>query len=163
MGGSGIFGSRHDRRWPGVPARTRRGGRRHAQATVRRAFTLAELMVAVAVLLVLMTMVGWIFATATHATSVATASNELMGSARAIQAQIDRDFQGLLKDRFIGIWYQLSPDPTDPTWDGGSTPTKWLRTDRIVFSTAGDQSTIQQMDTLGAPVCAQRGADVLRP
>jgi len=98
-------------------------------------------MVSVAVLLVLMTMVAWIFSTATRASSVATASNELNAFARAAENQFGRDLDGLLKDSFIGIWYQLTEDPRY----AGASPKRYLRTDRIVFFTAGDHSSIKQL------------------
>ncbi|HQE45500.1 MAG TPA: type II secretion system protein, partial [Phycisphaerae bacterium] len=112
-----------------------------ARRGLRPGFTLAELMVSVAVLLVLMTMVAWIFSTATRASSVATASNELNAFARAAENQFGRDFDGLLKDSFIGIWYQLTEDPRY----AGASPKRYLRTDRIVFFTAGDHSSIKQL------------------
>ncbi|HOL27804.1 MAG TPA: prepilin-type N-terminal cleavage/methylation domain-containing protein [Phycisphaerae bacterium] len=112
-----------------------------ARRGLRPGFTLAELMVSVAVLLVLMTMVAWIFSTATRASSVATASNELNAFARAAENQFGRDLDGLLKDSFIGIWYQLTEDPRY----AGASPKRYLRTDRIVFFTAGDHSSIKQL------------------
>lgn len=112
---------------------------------IRAGFTLAELMVSVAVLLILMTMVGWIFATATGASSKATANNELMGGVRAAQGQMAEDFgariprDGMGRPTFMGIWYQLTPDPRYST----STPTRYLRTDRIVFYTLVDDMVRQ--------------------
>lgn len=100
---------------------------------VRRGFTLAELMVSVAVLLILMTMVGWIFSTATRASGVATANNELMGLTRAAKDQLASDLNSRIatdltgKSTFMAIWYQLTPDPR---YAG-----RYLRTDRIVFYT----------------------------
>lgn len=122
----------------------------HSQPSVlpiRPAFTLAELMVSVAVLLVLMAMVGWIFSTATRSSGIATASNELNNAARAAETQFGRDFGGLIKNSFIGIWYQLSEDPRY----AGQTPKRYLRTDRIVFFTAGDHSSIRQLMGPGDP------------
>jgi hypothetical protein len=97
-------------------------------------------MVAVAVLLILLTMVGWIFSTATRASGTATGNNEIMGGGRAAEGKLLQDFNGLLKSGFIGIWYQLTPDPRFASGSG-----HYLRTDRMVFYTTGDHSTIRQM------------------
>ncbi|GMU23008.1 MAG: hypothetical protein AMXMBFR13_30920 [Phycisphaerae bacterium] len=98
-------------------------------------------MVSIGVLLLLMTMVGWIFATATRSSGVATANNEMMHLYRTAERQLRRDFEGLLDDAFIGTWYQLTavPDPANPT------TTKLVRTDRIVFFSAGDHKSVQNL------------------
>jgi prepilin-type N-terminal cleavage/methylation domain-containing protein len=113
----------------------------NAHLARRRGFTLAELMVSVGVLLVLLMMVSMIFSTATQASSKATANNEICARLRTLERQLRNDFNGLQKDAFIGIWYQLTPypDPDDPTTN------EWVRTDRLVFFTAGDHSTINQV------------------
>lgn len=120
------------------------------QARWRRGFTLMELMVSISVLLLLLTMVAWIFRTATHASGIATASNEQMGTLRTAEQQLGVDFEGLLRDSYFAMWYQLTqvPDPANPT------QSKWVRTDRMVFFTAGDHSSIIQLvdqsDLLGS-------------
>jgi prepilin-type N-terminal cleavage/methylation domain-containing protein len=147
MGTSCVVGTRREGMRPRTDGRRRAVVLRRSPAALRPAFTLAELMVSVAVLLILMMMVGWIFSTATRSSTAAMANNETMGNARAADDQFSRDFRGMLKDRFIGIWYQLTPDPRYP----GATPPRYLRTDRIVFFTSGDHSTIRQLDAQTPP------------
>ncbi len=121
--------------------------RRYRPSPIRRpGFTLAELMVSVGVLVMLLMMVSMIFSTATRASSKATANNEICGKLRTLERQLRTDLQGIPKGAFLGIWYQLTPypNPDDPTTN------EWIRTDRLVFFTAGDHSTINQVqDTTG--------------
>lgn len=103
----------------------------------RRAFTLAELMVSVGVLILLLTMVGMIFKMATDASSQAIANNAVMGRLRTLEHQLRQDIMGLKTDAFIGLWYQIVdsgwPDPNNP---GQNIP---VRSDRIVFFGTGAQ------------------------
>ncbi|MHC4445028.1 MAG: hypothetical protein ACYTA5_20715 [Planctomycetota bacterium] len=96
-------------------------------------------MVSISVLLLLLAMVGAIFSMATKASSRANANNEIMGNLRALERQITQDLEGLQKESFMGIWYQLSD--MDP--GTGSGEVDLVRTDCIVFYTAGDHATIQ--------------------
>lgn len=127
----------------GVAFAPRRGVGGLARPRLRPGFTLAELMVSVGVLMLLLSMVGWIFSTATRSSLVATANNENMSTFRTAERQFRQDFEGLIRNAFVGVWYQLTdvPDPQNPV----PTAIRRIRTDRLVFFTAGDHSSIEQM------------------
>lgn len=117
----------------------------------RHGFTLVEMMVSVGVLVLLLGMVGLIFGMATDASSKATASNQLMGRLRTLEQQIRRDLAGLQKDRFIGIWYQL-------TNIGDNANPFYVRTDRLVFFASGDHSSsLQCINRFGGPGTGNTG------
>jgi len=102
---------------------------------MKKAFTITELLVAVAVLAVTMAAVGGIFKMAIDSQRTAGATSEIMRNLRAITDQINADFKGFRAGPVAAIVYQL-PDPAsaDPN----------LRSDRLVFFANGDfQSTRQ--------------------
>jgi len=126
--------------------RAPRAGRR------RRAFTLAELLVSVAIMSLLLITVGAIFAMSTRATGLANANNEVMNSLRALEQQIRQDFRGLRRDAFLGLCYNYLPprrvDPNRPELAA-------VRSDWIVFFANGDFQTIaQQWDQTSIPPSA---------
>jgi len=107
----------------------------------RRGFTLAELLVAIAVMSLLLITVGAIFAMSTRATSLANANNEVMNKLRALEQQLRQDFRGLRRDAFLGLCYNYLPprmvDPNRPEYAA-------VRSDWIVFFANGDFQTIRQ-------------------
>ncbi|UCD28065.1 MAG: type II secretion system protein, partial [Planctomycetota bacterium] len=119
-----------------------------SQRQKRPGFTLMELMVSIAVLLLLLTMIGTIFAMATRASSQAHANNEVMLNLRTLQDQIGQDLDGLQQEAFIGSWYQLTTvtDPDQPVDPNNLTQpnTMLVRTDRIVFFNAQKNHSINQ-------------------
>jgi prepilin-type N-terminal cleavage/methylation domain-containing protein len=103
---------------------------------MRKAFTITELLVAVAVLAVTMTAVGGIFKMAIDSQRTAEATSEIMRNLRAITDQINADFKGFRPGPAAAIVFQV----TDPN----IVPDPNIRSDRIVFFANGDfQSTRQ--------------------
>jgi len=68
-----------------------------------RAFTLMEMLVAVALLVLIIVGVGIVFSSAGRAVSVSQVTLELMSNTRAVQQQIERDIGGISPDGFIVI------------------------------------------------------------
>ncbi len=99
---------------------------------MKKAFTLIELAVAVAILGIVMVMAGAIFKVSIASQRTAAANAEIMRKLRAITEQLDADFEGLIR---------TIPGRTDIETGGGD-PNK--NADRIAFLAQGDfQSTMQ--------------------
>jgi len=100
---------------------------------MRRAFTLLELVVAIAILAVVMAMSGVIFRAGIQSYRMAKANGEILRKFRVITDQLDRDLGGLCKEGEIFLVW-----PTDP-----SDPEKRAGTDRLMFFTKGDFQSYQ--------------------
>jgi prepilin-type N-terminal cleavage/methylation domain-containing protein len=100
----------------------------------RRAFTLIELVVAIAILVMVISFAGVIFKVSINAYRTATASTEIMQKLRAITDQLNRDFKGFRKDGYLILHSELlnrqeygnSPAPAD------------FRADRVCYFSTGD-------------------------
>jgi len=100
----------------------------------RRAFTLIELVVAIAILVMVISFAGVIFKVSINAYRIATASTEVMQKLRAITDQLNRDFKGFRKDGYLILHsdvlsrkeYGNSPAPAD------------FRADRVCYFSTGD-------------------------
>jgi len=101
---------------------------------MRKAFTLIELVVAVALLGMMLSFASVIFKVSIGAHRTAVANAEIMQKLRAISDQLDADFKGLRKDgEIFVIW---SAVPVDDANDG--TIDRYERFDRIMFFANGD-------------------------
>jgi len=99
----------------------------------RKAFTLIELVVSIAVLAVIVTISGTVFQVTIDTYRQASAQNEIMRKFRAITEQIDEDFNGFIKDApAAAIFHSTSGEPDA------------IRSDRMVFFSAGDFQTTRQ-------------------
>ncbi|NIP23162.1 MAG: prepilin-type N-terminal cleavage/methylation domain-containing protein [Phycisphaerae bacterium] len=95
-----------------------------------RGFTLIELVVAIAIMVMMISFAAVIFKVSIKAHRTASANAEIMQKLRAITDQWDRDFKDLRKDAPFMIWF--FQDATDPD----------QRYDQIMFFADGDfQST----------------------
>jgi len=88
---------------------------------MRKAFTLIELVVAVAILAMVISFAGVIFKVSIGAYRIAIANAEIMRKLRAITDQLNTDFKGVRKDCPIGVYG-----------------------DHVVFFANGDFQTIRQ-------------------
>ena len=86
------------------------GAARRPQSSARstqhcriRGFTLAEMVVAVALLVILILAVGQVFKNASAAISLAQASSEVVSNVRGAQLQIEQDMAGLDRNGFLEI------------------------------------------------------------
>ena len=107
---------------------------------MRRCFTLIELMVAVAVLVVLLAVVSGIFRAAGAVTAVGAATADLLAQAAAIERALRSDFEHLSREGFLAIRCVAVrndvnlPGPLLAPWLG---PDAVIRADQIVFFTHG--------------------------
>ena len=69
----------------------------------RSAFTLMELMVSVAILVLIILSVGTMFQSASRSVGVSQAINEMLSNHRAVQQQIASDIKGIDKNGFLVI------------------------------------------------------------
>lgn len=100
---------------------------------MKKGFTLAELMVSIAVLALTMAAAGTIFKMSIQAYRTANATTEIMRNLRAITDQLNADFKGLRKNAPLAIRFEI--DPTDG-----------LRYDQIVFFANGDFQSVRQYE-----------------
>jgi prepilin-type N-terminal cleavage/methylation domain-containing protein len=98
---------------------------------MKKAFTLIELVVAVALLAIIFLFAGVIFKVSINSYRTAVANAEIMQKLRAITDQLNADFKGIRTDAPLLIWFHEDNTPTDPN-----------RYDQIMLFADGDfQST----------------------
>jgi len=102
-----------------------------------KAFTLIELMVAIAILAMVLSFAGVIFKVGIDTHRMAMANAEIMQKLRAITDQLNADFEGLRKDGEIFVTWVAEPNQSafgdyDYDLDG------FMRFDRITFFAIGD-------------------------
>jgi len=105
-----------------------------------RAFTLIELVVAIAILVMMISFAAVIFKVGIGSHRTAAANAEIMQKFRAITDQLNRDFKDLRKDAPFMIWF--FQDTTDPD----------QRYDQIMFFADGDFQSTQLYDYGKVPV-----------
>jgi len=99
---------------------------------MKKAFTLVELVVAVALLAMVISFSSVIFKVSIDSHRTAAANVEIMQKLRAITEQLNADFKGLQKDAPLLIWFdQDDANDSDP------------RFDQIMFFTVGDFQSSQ--------------------
>ncbi|OHB58222.1 MAG: hypothetical protein A2Y12_02295 [Planctomycetes bacterium GWF2_42_9] len=101
-----------------------------------KGFTIAELMVAVAIMAIALTAMGWVFKISIDAQRMSAATTEISRKLRAITDQIEADFQGVRVDMPAAIYNKRSTD------DG-------IAADRIWFVANGDFQTTRQYKNNG--------------
>jgi len=108
---------------------------------MKKAFTIIELVVAVALLAMVFFFAGTIFKVSINAYRTAGANAEVIQKLRAITDQLNTDFKGICTDGPLLIWFRQDNRPTDPN-----------RYDQIMFFADGDfQSTQLYDETTGEP------------
>jgi prepilin-type N-terminal cleavage/methylation domain-containing protein len=100
---------------------------------MKKAFTLIELVVAVALLAIIFLFAGVIFKVSINSYRTAVANAEIMQMLRAITDQLNADFKGLRKDAPVVVAFSAT----------GSDP-KEIRSDRILIFSDGDFQSTQQ-------------------
>ena len=99
-----------------------------------KAFTIVELVVAVALLVMLVGLSSVVFSTTVKAHRKAMATIEITRNLRVLTEQLNADFQGLRKDAPVALLFERD------TLTG-------LRYDQILFFADGDFQTVMQYDT----------------
>jgi len=115
---------------------------------MRKAFTLMELVVALAILAVVLSFAGVIFRVSIDSHRMALANAEIMQKLRVITDQLDADFRSLRKDAEIFVVWSAVPKANYvPPASSGATSKPgtnfvgalgYERFDRIMFFTTGD-------------------------
>ncbi len=117
---------------------------------MRKAFTLIELAVSIAILVVVLLIASKIFRVCIESHRVAMANAEIMQKFRAITDQLNADFKGLRKDGEICVaWVAKRAGKLD-----GDDLDGYLRMDRIMFFANGD---FQSYGLYGTPPDPVRG------
>ena len=102
---------------------------------MKKGFTLIELVVAVALLVMVLYAAGRIFKVSIEAHRTATANAEIMQKLRAITDQLNADFKNLRKDgEIFVVWSREKPGDSEYDYDGDG----YVRFDRIMFFADGD-------------------------
>lgn len=107
---------------------------------MRKAFTLMELVVALAILAVVLSFAGVIFRVSIDSHRMALANAEILQKLRVITDQLDADFRSLCKDGEIFVVWGANRVPPDPEADPTASPV-FNRFDSIMFFTTGDFQT----------------------
>ncbi len=111
---------------------------------MRKAFTLMELIVALAILALVLSFAGAIFRVSLESQQLARANAEIMQKLRVLTDQLDADFRGLLKDgEVFVVWSARHKRQADyPTIDpNDKRSVAFDRFDRIMFFAGGDFTT----------------------
>jgi prepilin-type N-terminal cleavage/methylation domain-containing protein len=126
-----------------IPCRQRSGARNHKASSGpavdcrRAAFTLTELVTAVAILALVLSFAGIIFKVSINANRLASANAENMRKLRAITDMLNADFRGIRDDAPMLVLFER--DPNQPG----------RRFDRIMFFADGDFQSAQMYDDAG--------------
>jgi prepilin-type N-terminal cleavage/methylation domain-containing protein len=112
---------------------------------MKKAFTIVELLVAMALLAMLMAISSMVFAAAVKAYRTAGAATEIAAKLQVMTQQLDSDFHGLRKDgEFLLVWTpwpeleKNNPIPTIVDKNGDGIPDRYVSFDRILFFADGD-------------------------
>lgn len=121
---------------------------KNKQRQLKRAFTITELLVAIALLAALMAGSGVVFQKAIQSERIAKATSEITRKLQVITDQIDRDFSALRKDgEIMLLWVSIPVDD-----DGDTIIDRYERLDTVMFYTTGDFTTYHQQPTIsGTP------------
>jgi prepilin-type N-terminal cleavage/methylation domain-containing protein len=102
-----------------------------------KAFTLIELVVAIAILVMVITFAGVIFKVSINSHRTAAANAEIMRKLRAITDQLNADFRGLGKNGYLIIHSEVLPGRREYA----NSNTLDYRADRLYYFTTGDFQT----------------------
>ncbi len=121
---------------------------------MRKAFTLLEMVVAMALMAVVMAIAGSVFRAGIQAVRLASANAEIMETFRVITNQLDADFRGLTKESDVFVVWAADADGQQrfdrimfhalgdfPSYDGGALTRG--NTARISYTLAGDASGLK--------------------
>ena len=106
------------------------------QKFLRTGFTLAEMMVAVSITVVMLLIVGLVFSSSIKASGIGASSNEVMGQLRTVTGQLEKDFSGWRNDMPMAMIFEgYYNDPDDAS--------KLVHYDRICGFANGDFQDMQ--------------------
>jgi prepilin-type N-terminal cleavage/methylation domain-containing protein len=115
---------------------------------MKKAFTIVELLVAVALLAMLMAISSMVFSAAVKAYRTAGAAAEIAAKLQVMTQQLDDDLRGLRKEgEFIIVWQpseQVKGDGTILDGDNDNIPDQYISFDRLFFFADTDSSTYHE-------------------
>jgi len=114
----------------------------NGEKRMKKAFTIIELLVAMALLAMLIAISGIVFSTAVRAYRTAGATTEIAAKLQVITQQLNADFRGLRKEgEFLLVWApspELKIDGTILDENNDTIPDRYFSFDRLLFFTEGD-------------------------
>ncbi len=113
---------------------------------MKKAFTLIELVVTVAILTMVISSVGLIFKVSINTQRTTLANAEIMNKFRTVINQLNSDFRNIRKDAPLFVWFDYKD-----TDNNGQPDTRF---DQIMFFSAGDFHSTQLYDTGRAELAA---------
>jgi len=130
------------------------------------AFTIAELLVAMALLVILVGLSSAVFSASVKAHRKAVATIEITRRLHTITTQLNQDFRGLRRDGEIFLAWVAKPERDQNNMviddDGDSDPDHYLKYDRILFFADGDFQTYLPQATTVPGVTKQVAGNLAR-
>jgi prepilin-type N-terminal cleavage/methylation domain-containing protein len=135
---------------------------------IRSAFTLTEMLIAIAVLLVVILATSSIFSTAQRVSSLGEANSDVLQQANAIERVIRNDFKRITRDGFFAVQCVGVPNSVnfgetgrllDPSRPAGSE----IRSDQLFFFTEGLAASTRALDSYANASSDQVGLDKAAP
>ncbi len=122
--------------------------KRHPQSTIRAAFTLVELMVAMALIILIMVILSTAFAVSMEAFRDLKAIGDMQEQLRSTSTLLRRDFAAPHFENEAGDSPRLNALPTFTAWDGTKKGFFYIRQDSPLLTTS---ATYEGMDADGIP------------
>jgi type II secretory pathway pseudopilin PulG len=117
----------------------------------QNAFTIVELLVAMGLLVMMLTLSGLVFNTTVKTHRAAGATVDITRSLGAITSQLSADFRGLRTDAPLTIWFEQRW-PVDKNGNTAEDLNEYLRYDQIQFFADGDFQSTKLYDSNGDAV-----------
>ena len=136
--------------------------------SLRAAFTLTEMLIAIAVLLVVILATSSIFSTAQKVSSLGEANSDILQQANAIERVIRNDFQRITRDGFfavqcVGVPNSINLAETGRLLDASRPADAEIRSDQLFFFTEGLAASTRALDTYANASSDQVGLDKPAP
>ena len=135
---------------------------------IRSAFTLTEMLIAIAVLLVVIIATSSIFSTAQKVSSLGEANSDVLQQANAIERVIRNDFSRITRDGFfavhcVGVPNAINFGDTGRLLDPSRPADSEIRSDQLFFFTEGLAASTRALDSYANASSDQVGLDKAAP
>jgi prepilin-type N-terminal cleavage/methylation domain-containing protein len=135
---------------------------------LRAAFTLTEMLIAIAVLLVVIIATSSIFSTAQKVSSLGEANSDILQQANAIERVIRNDFSRISRDGFfavqcVGVPNNINSNQTGRLLDPTRPEDAEIRSDQLFFFTEGLVASTRALDSYANASNDQVGLDKPAP
>ena len=153
-----------------MPQRLRftNGVLRSCSRSLRAAFTLTEMLIAIAVLLVVIIATSSIFSTAQKVSSLGEANSDILQQANAIERVIRSDFERISRDGFfavqcVGVPNNINSGSTGRLLDPSRPAEAEVRSDQLFFFAKGLTASTRALDSYANASNDQVGLDKPAP